>query len=63
MSKASHQITTEEEMMMKDCTLVAVEGQKGFIDVIVSRMKLKQSYEYEASFEARRRTTGCRVIT
>ena len=51
MGKASRQITAEEEKKMKDGALVVVEGQKRFIDEIVSRKKLKQSYEYEVSFK------------
>jgi len=51
MGKAARQITAEEEQKMKDGALVVVEGQKRFIDEIVSRKKLKQSYEYEVSFK------------
>ncbi|KAH8978707.1 P-loop containing nucleoside triphosphate hydrolase protein [Lactarius akahatsu] len=51
MGKASRQISAEEEKKMKDGALVVVEGQKRFIDEIVSRKKLKQSYEYEVSFK------------
>lgn len=36
---------------MKDGALVVVEGQKRFIEEIVTRKKLKQSYEYEVSFK------------
>lgn len=51
MSKASRQITEEEQQKMKDGALIVVEGQKRFIEEIVSRKKLKQSYEYEVSFK------------
>lgn len=51
MSKANRQISEEELKKMKDGALVVVEGQKRFIDEIVSRKKLKQSYEYEVSFK------------
>ena len=51
MSKANRQITAEEEQKMKDGALVVVEGQKRFIEEIVTRKKLKQSYEYEVSFK------------
>jgi hypothetical protein len=36
---------------MKDGALVVVEGQKRFIEEILSRKKLKQTYEYEVSFK------------
>jgi elongation factor 3 len=51
MTKASRQITAEEEQRMKDGALVVVEGQKRFIEEILSRKKLKQTYEYEVSFK------------
>ncbi|KAI0303300.1 P-loop containing nucleoside triphosphate hydrolase protein [Multifurca ochricompacta] len=51
MSKANRQISAEEEQRMKDGALVIVEGQKRFIEEIVTRKKLKQSYEYEVSFK------------
>jgi len=52
MSKASRQISEEEEQKMKDGALIVIEGQKRLIDEIISRKKLKQSYEYEVSFKA-----------
>jgi elongation factor 3 len=51
MTKANRQISEEEEKKMKDGALVIVEGQKRIIDEIISRKKLKQSYEYEVSFK------------
>jgi len=51
MSKANRQISEEEMQKMKDGALIVVEGQKRFIDEILSRKKLKQSYEYEVSFK------------
>ena len=51
MTKANRQITEEEQKKMKDGALIVVEGQKRFIEEIVSRKKLKQSYEYEVSFK------------
>ncbi|KAK7035866.1 hypothetical protein R3P38DRAFT_2909439 [Favolaschia claudopus] len=42
----------EEEMKkMKDGGVVVIEGQKRLIDEILTRKKLKQSYEYEVSFK------------
>ena len=46
MSKATRQISEEELKKMKDGALVVVEGQKRFIDEILTRKKLKQSYEF-----------------
>jgi len=51
LGKAARQISAEEEQKMKDGALVVVEGQKRFIEEIVTRKKLKQSYEYEVSFK------------
>ncbi|KAK2460660.1 hypothetical protein APHAL10511_007130 [Amanita phalloides] len=51
MGKASRQITAEEAQKMKDGSLIVVDGQKRTIDEIVTRKKLKQSYEYEVSFK------------
>ncbi|KAI0806825.1 P-loop containing nucleoside triphosphate hydrolase protein [Fomes fomentarius] len=51
MMKASRQITEEEEKKMKEGGTVVVEGQKRIIDEIITRKKLKQSYEYEISFK------------
>ncbi|KAF8643522.1 hypothetical protein AX16_008991 [Volvariella volvacea WC 439] len=51
MGKANRQISAEEAQKMKDGSLIVVEGQKRFIEEIISRKKLKQSYEYEVSFK------------
>lgn len=51
MSKGYKQITAEEQKKMTDGSLFLHEGQKRFIEEIVSRKKLKQSYEYEVSFK------------
>ncbi|KAF8758730.1 Chromatin organization modifier domain [Rhizoctonia solani] len=51
MNKITRQITEEEEKKMKEGGVVVVEGVKRLIDEIVSRKKLKQSYEYEISFK------------
>ncbi|PFH53601.1 hypothetical protein AMATHDRAFT_137246 [Amanita thiersii Skay4041] len=51
MGKASRQISAEEAQKMKDGSLIVVDGQKRTIDEIVTRKKLKQSYEYEVSFK------------
>ncbi|KAG9091131.1 translational elongation factor EF-1 alpha [Ceratobasidium sp. 370] len=51
MSKANRQISADEEKKMKEGGVVVVEGVKRLIDEIVSRKKLKQSYEYEVSFK------------
>ena len=51
MSKANRQISEEEHQKMKDGALIVIEGQKRFIEEIISRKKLKQSYEYEVSFK------------
>lgn len=51
MTKASRQITEEEEKKMKEGAAIVVEGQKRLIDEILARKKLKQSYEYEVSFK------------
>ncbi len=51
MMKASRQITEEEEKKMKEGGTVVIEGQKRLIDEIITRKKLKQSYEYEISFK------------
>ena len=36
---------------MKDGSLVVIEGVKRIIDEILTRKKLKQSYEYEVSLK------------
>jgi len=51
MGKAARQITEAEAQKMKDGSVYVHEGQKRVIDEIVSRRKLKQSYEYEVSFK------------
>ena len=52
MQKASRQITEAEAQKMKDGSLyVHEDGSKRFIEEIVARKKLKQSYEYEVSFK------------
>ncbi|KAL5512033.1 TEF3 [Sanghuangporus vaninii] len=51
MGKANRQISAEEAQKMKDGALYIVDGQKRFIDEIITRKKLKQSYEYEVSFK------------
>ena len=52
MMKGSRQISEEEQQKMKEGSIVVVEGQKRLIDEILTRKKLKQSYEYEVSFKA-----------
>ncbi|KAG1760411.1 P-loop containing nucleoside triphosphate hydrolase protein [Suillus occidentalis] len=50
--KANRQITEAEAQKMKDGSLyVHEDGSKRFIEEIVARKKLKQSYEYEVSFK------------
>ena len=51
MMKANRQISEEEQQKMKEGGVVVVEGQKRLIDEIITRKKLKQSYEYEVSFK------------
>jgi len=51
MGKATRQITEADAQKMKDGALYIHEGQKRQIDEIISRKKLKQSYEYEVSFK------------
>ncbi|EAU81879.1 elongation factor 3 [Coprinopsis cinerea okayama7 len=51
MSKATRQISEEEQQKMKEGAMIVIEGQKRFIDEIVNRKKLKQSYEYEVSLK------------
>jgi elongation factor 3 len=51
LGKATRVITEEEKKKMQDGSLVIVEGQKRFIEEIITRKKLKQSYEYEVSFK------------
>jgi elongation factor 3 len=51
MQKANRQISEEEAKKMKDGSLIVLEGQKCILDEILSRKKLKQSYEYEVSLK------------
>jgi elongation factor 3 len=51
LSKSNRVISSEEKKRMQDGSLVLVEGQKRYIDEIITRRKLKQSYEYEVSFK------------
>lgn len=51
MTKATRQITEEEQKKMKEGATIVIEGQKRIIDEIIARKKLKQSYEYEVSFK------------
>jgi len=52
LSKANRQFSADEEKKMKDGANITIEGQKRVIDEILTRRKLKQSYEYECSFKA-----------
>lgn len=51
MQKANRQISEEEAQKMKDGSLIVIEGQKRTLDEILTRKKLKQSYEYEVSLK------------
>ncbi|KAF8432448.1 polyketide synthetase [Boletus edulis BED1] len=51
MGKATRVISDLEAQKMKDGALYIHEGQKRQIDEIISRKKLKQSYEYDVSFK------------
>ncbi|EJD46144.1 hypothetical protein AURDEDRAFT_113808 [Auricularia subglabra TFB-10046 SS5] len=51
LSKANRVVTEEEAKKMKEGALIVIEGQKRFIEEILNRKKLKQSYEYEVSFK------------
>jgi elongation factor 3 len=51
LGKATRQVSAEEAQKMKDGSLIVIEGQKRFIEEIISRKKLKQSYEYEVSLK------------
>ena len=51
LQKASRLISEEEAQKMKDGSLIVIEGQKRIIDEILTRKKLKQSYEYEVSLK------------
>lgn len=49
--KGSRQLTKEDEEKMKNGEVVVVEGVKRLIDELVSRKKLKNSFQYEISFK------------
>ena len=49
--KANRQVSGKEAKMMKDSSLIVIEGQKRILDEILTRKKLKQSYEYEVSLK------------
>ncbi|KAF7323317.1 hypothetical protein HMN09_00112500 [Mycena chlorophos] len=51
MGKATRVITAEEEKKMKEGASIVIEGQKRLIDEVLTRKKLKQSYEYECSLK------------
>lgn len=51
LDKASRVISEEEKKKMEDGAIYIVDGQKRRIKEILSRKKLKQSYEYLVSFE------------
>jgi len=51
MQKATRQISEEEARKMKDGSLIVIEGQKRILDEVLTRKKLKQSYEYEVSLK------------
>ena len=51
MQAANRQIYEEEAKKMKDDSLVVIEDQKRIINEILTRKKLKRSYEYEVSLK------------
>ncbi|WVQ72805.1 hypothetical protein IAR50_002365 [Cryptococcus sp. DSM 104548] len=51
MNKATRVMTEEEIQKMKEGATVIKEGVKRFIEEVVARKKLKQSYEYEVTFK------------
>jgi elongation factor 3 len=51
LQKANRIISEAEQKKMTEGGIVVIEGVKRLIDEIVSRKKLKQSYEYEVSFK------------
>ncbi|TYJ58885.1 hypothetical protein B9479_000317 [Cryptococcus floricola] len=51
MNKATRVMTEEEIQKMKEGATVVKEGVKRFIEEVVARKKLKQSYEYEVTFK------------
>ena len=59
--KANSQISEEEAKKMKDGSLIVIEGQKRILDNILTRKKLKQSYEYEVLSPLK--TSGYLVMT
>ena len=50
-TNANRQISEEEAKKMKDGSLIVIEGQKRILDEILTRKKLKQSYEFEISLK------------
>jgi elongation factor 3 len=61
--KANSQISEEEAKKMKDGSLIVrvIEGQKRILDNILTKKKLKQSYEYEVLSHLK--TSGYLVTT
>jgi elongation factor 3 len=51
MMKGSRQLSEEDKAKMKQGEVVVVEGVKRLIDELVSRKKLKNSFQYEVSFK------------
>lgn len=51
LGKANRVISEAEAQKMKDGAAMVIEGVKRFIDEVLARKKLKQSYEYEVSFK------------
>ncbi|RSH87527.1 translational elongation factor EF-1 alpha [Apiotrichum porosum] len=51
LSKATRVLSEEEKKKMAEGAVVVIEGVKRFIEELVARKKLKQSYEYEVSFK------------
>ncbi|TFK22680.1 elongation factor 3 [Coprinopsis marcescibilis] len=51
LGKATRVVSEAEAQKMKDGSLVVIEGQKRYIEEIVNRKKLKQSYEYEVTLK------------
>ena len=50
MQKATRQIS-EEAQKTKDGSFIIIEGQRRILDEVLTRKKLKQSYEYEVSLK------------
>ena len=61
--KANSKISEEEAKKMKDGSLIVIEGQKRILDNILTRKKLKQSYEYEVLWLLSLKTSGYLVTT